>query len=568
MLKFDSRNLEYKRPFGAVKTRRKVSLVFPVNVSACSTGVGMILRGEKTVRYDMEYRRTTGEYKYYTLDFTVDEPGLYRYRFEVYTPSGCIFVGRNPDGVAVAGDWLPEWQLTVYDEDFKTADWLKGGVIYHIFPDRFARVEDGKRPLYGYLKNWGEELTVVDDDGVYRANDFYGGNIKGIISRLDYIASLGVTAIYLSPIFESHSNHRYDTADYMKIDALFGTEEEFAELVKEAEKRGMGIILDGVFNHTGADSIYFNKFGHYPSLGAYQSKKSPYYKWYTFTEYPDKYTCWWGVTVVPTVRRDCAEFQKFIAGKGGVIEKWTKLGAKGWRLDVADELSTEFIEKLRVSCKSLGDIAMIGEVWEDASTKISYGEARRYLFGHELDGTMNYPFRNAIIGLLKFKNIDYFVNEVMTIVENYPKEALASSMCLLGTHDTVRILTALSGAAPGNTKTERLAYRLAPDELAKGKRLLRIASALQFFLPGLPTVYYGDEIGMQGFEDPINRRPYAYGFEDNELLAHYRYLGEIHREFSEEFSLERRGSELRLMRGRYTLVVNPIEESYDVIKNY
>ena len=181
---------------------------------------------------------------------------------------------------------------------------------------------------------------------------------------------------------------------------------------------------------------------------------------------------------------------------------------------------------------------------------------------------MNYPFRNAIIGLLKSKNLDYFVNEIMTIVENYPKEALASSMCLLGTHDTVRILTALSGAAPGNTKSERLAYRLTPDELARGKRLVRIASALQFFLPGLPTVYYGDEIGMQGFEDPINRRPYSYGYEDNELLAHYRYLGAIHREFTEEFSLERRGNELRLMRGRYTLVVNPIEESYDVIKNY
>lgn len=455
-------------------------------------------------------------------------------------------------------------QLTVYDADFKTAEWLKGKIIYHIFPDRFKRIEDGKRPEFGRFKRWSDELTIFDPDGVYRANDFYGGNIKGIISELDYLVSLGVGAIYLSPIFESHSNHRYDTGDYTKIDPLFGTEEEFAELIAEADKRGIGIILDGVFNHTGADSLYFNKFGNYPGVGAYQSPESPYYDWYTFTSYPDVYDCWWGVTVVPTVKRNCAAFQEFIAGNGGVIEKWTSKGVKGWRLDVADELSSEFIEEIRKKVKSMGDIALIGEVWEDASTKVSYGEKRKYLFGNELDGTMNYPFRTAILNLFKDRSAAAFVNAVMSIVENYPKDALYSSMSLLGTHDTVRIITALGDEHNMRSKSERLLYRMGAEEYRSAKTKLKAASALQYFLPGLPTVYYGDEIGMQGFEDPINRRPFARGFEDPELLAHYRYLGRIHREFTDDFEISSEPGRLTLKRGAYTLKVDLNDFSYKI----
>lgn len=565
MLKFDSRDTRFKQPFGAVKTEEKIQIVFPVDQTVNVTGVALLYRGARHGKTDLHYVGTDDGYNVFRAEFSLDTPGIYYYRFEIYRGGETLYAGRaSDDGKAVVGEWLKEWQLTVYDADFKTVEWLKGKIIYHIFPDRFKRIEDGKRPEFGRFKRWGDELTIFDPDGVYRANDFYGGNIKGIISELDYLVSLGVGAIYLSPIFESHSNHRYDTGDYMKIDPLFGTEEEFAELIAEADKRGIGIILDGVFNHTGADSLYFNKFGNYPGVGAYQSPESPYYDWYTFTSYPDVYDCWWGVTVVPTVKRNCAAFQEFIAGKGGVVEKWTSKGVKGWRLDVADELSSEFIEEIRKKVKSMGDIALIGEVWEDASTKVSYGEKRKYLFGNELDGTMNYPFRTAILNLFKDRGAAAFVNAVMSIVENYPKDALYSSMSLLGTHDTVRIITALGDEHNMRSKSERLLYRMGAEEYRSAKTKLKAASALQYFLPGLPTVYYGDEIGMQGFEDPINRRPFARGFEDPELLAHYRYLGRIHREFTDDFEISSEPGRLTLKRGAYTLKVDLNDFSYKI----
>ena len=567
MLKFDSRNTRYKKPFGAVAAGNTVYFKFPVSEDVAATGAALVYRGAEEGKLSLTKFGDADGFTVFTGAAVFNTPGIYYYRFEIYRGGETLYAGRaGADGRATIGEWLKEWQLTVYDPSFKSAEWLKGRIIYHIFPDRFCRVEDGKRPMYGRFKSWGKELTIFDPDGVYRANDFYGGNIKGVLTRLKYLKSLGVGAIYFSPVFDSHSNHRYDTGDYMRIDPLFGSEEEFKMLISECEKLDIGIILDGVFNHTGADSLYFNKFGRYPGIGAYQSKNSFYYPWYTFINYPDEYVCWWGVTVVPTVRRDCEEFQNFIAGEGGVIEKWTELGVKGWRLDVADELSTPFLEKIRKKVKSMGDVALIGEVWEDASTKVSYGEKRSYLFGHQLDGTMNYPFRTAILALFKDRNGAEFVNSVMTIAENYPHDALYQSMSLLGTHDTVRIITALGGDHTMRTKTERLRYRMPHGEYKEAQRKLKTASAIQYFLPGLPTIYYGDEIGMQGYEDPINRRPYAYGYEDVDLLAHYRYLGKIHADFPEEFSIEYRRNYISITRGRYTLQVSTDDLSYKIIE--
>lgn len=565
MLKFDSRDTRYKKPFGAVAAGTTVYFKFPVSADIGATEVALIYRGAEEGKLTLKRLGDVDGYTVFTGAAVFNTPGVCYYRFEIHSVRGTLYAGRvGDDGKATVGEWLKEWQLTVYDASFKTADWLKGKIIYHIFPDRFCRVEDGRRPAYGKFKSWGKELTIFDPDGIYRADDFYGGNIKGVLTRLPYLKSLGVGAIYFSPVFDSHSNHRYDTGDYMKIDPLFGSEDEFKMLISECEKQGIGIILDGVFNHTGADSIYFNKFGRYPGIGAYQSKSSPYYPWYTFTKYPDEYACWWGVTVVPTVRRDCEEFQDFIAGPGGVIEKWTELGVKGWRLDVADELSTAFLEKIRAKVKSLGDVALIGEVWEDASTKVSYGEKRSYLFGRQLDGTMNYPFRTAILSLFKDRNAENFVDSVMTIAENYPHDALYQSMSLLGTHDTVRIITALGGNHNMRTKAERLHFRMPLAEYKSAARAVKTASAIQYFLPGLPTIYYGDEIGMQGYEDPINRRPYAYGYEDPDLLAHYRYLGKIHSEFPQEFSIGCGRNYISITRGKYTLHVYLENMSYTI----
>lgn len=563
-LKFNSRDTKYKTPFGALRQGSAAAFCFPVPSDIEARGVGLVLRKEKSSQtYPMRFLGAENGETFYGAEVRPDGTGIYYYRFEIYTDNGVLFVGRDESGGAVVGDWLPEWQLTVYSADYRTPEWLKNAVIYHIFPDRFARIEDGTRPRYGVLKKWDEELTIVDPDGVYRANDFYGGNIKGVVDRLPYLADLGVTAIYFSPVFESSSNHRYDTADYLKIDPLFGTEEEFAELVRKAERYGISIILDGVFNHTGSDSVYFNKLSHYDSVGAYNSKESPYYSWYTFKSYPDEYDCWWGCTVVPTVSRKAKDFRKFIAGDGGVIDKWTRLGVKGWRLDVVDEISDEFVREIRSACKGISpEVAVIGEVWEDASTKVSYGEKREYLFGKELDGVMNYPFRNAILDLLRNKDTKAFENAVNTIRENYPEQSLCSSMTLLGTHDTVRIINELGAERTPESKAERLAYRLSENERVRGKRLLKIAVALQFFLPGIPTVYYGDEVCMEGFEDPINRRPFTEEKADTDIAAWYKELAKARKSFGDAgCDLTRTPSTVTIVRGDYRIVVDIEAES-------
>lgn len=178
-------------------------------------------------------------------------------------------------------------------------------------------------------------------------NRFYGGTLLGIIDKLEYIRSLGVDTIYLSPIFDAASNHKYDTADYMSVDSMFGGEKAFKALIKKAHEYGIGIILDGVFNHTGSDSIYFNKYGHYKTLGAYQSKKSKYYSWYDFKNYPDEYTAWWGIDILPRIHPDKPDCRKYFVGKDGVIAKYASMGIDGFRLDVADELSDDFIAEIK-----------------------------------------------------------------------------------------------------------------------------------------------------------------------------------------------------------------------------
>jgi len=295
---------KYKRPFGAVTAGSAVTIDFPVTLSISALKVTLKLRDYEGLELPSVPLELTGEqkgYARYWVEFKAPSAGIYYYRFEVLCAAGVWFIGRDPDGLAVRGNFLPEWQLTVCRADYVTPDFIKGGIIYHIFVDRFAASEPINFNKCGVLKRPEQEVDIHLEDGTYLANDFYGGNFRGIIDKLDYLKSLNVSLIYLSPIFKSCSNHRYDTGDYMQLDELLGTEEEFKRLIFEAECRGMGIMLDGVFNHTGADSLYFNKFGHYASVGAYQSKKSPYYKWFSFDKFPDDCQCWWGVQSVPTV---------------------------------------------------------------------------------------------------------------------------------------------------------------------------------------------------------------------------------------------------------------------------
>lgn len=539
-MNFNSRKIECKSPYGAVKCGEKLSLHFPIAswVSVDKMYVFIRLGGVSTP-VEMRFEKSENGFSVYTADYVFDVAGIYYYRFEMRNRDGVWYYGRGENGESVCGENLPEWQLTVYKSSYKTPDFAKGNIIYHVFVDRFNRADGVKtKRKYRLHESFSESPEVVSADGKYYADDFFGGNFNGIREKLDYLEELGVGIIYLSPIFKAFSNHRYDTGDYLKVDELLGTEDDFKRLLDAAHEKGMKIILDGVFNHSGADSLYFNKFGTYDSLGAYQSKSSPYYDWYYFKKFPDEYACWWGCDNVPDLNKSNKDYRALVFGKNGVVEKWQKLGADGWRLDVVDELPIDFVNLLIKKIKSVNkDALVIGEVWEDASTKVSYGELRPYLLGDQLDGTMNYPFMNAIIAYVRDGDEKFFKDTVQSILENYPKETVYCLMNSLGTHDTVRIINALSDVrAHGWSKTHKLGYKLPDSEYEKAKKKLYLASVLQFTLPGIPSIFYGDEAGLQGFDDPINRRPYPWGSEDKEILAHYKKLGRIRRENRAVFS--------------------------------
>lgn len=539
-MNFNSRKIECKSPYGAVKCGEKLSLHFPIASWVSVDKMYVFIRlGDVSTPVEMRFEKSENGFSVYTADYVFDAAGIYYYRFEMRNRDGVWYYGRGENGESVCGENLPEWQLTVYKSTYKTPDFAKGNIIYHIFVDRFNRADGVKtKRKYRLHESFSESPEVVSADGKYYADDFFGGNFNGIREKLDYLEELGVGIIYLSPIFKAYSNHRYDTGDYLKVDELLGTEDDFKRLLDAAHEKGMKVILDGVFNHSGADSLYFNKFGTYDSLGAYQSKSSPYYDWYYFKKFPDEYACWWGCDNVPDLNKSNKDYRALVFGKNGVVEKWQKLGADGWRLDVVDELPIDFVNLLIKKIKSVNkDALVIGEVWEDASTKVSYGELRPYLLGDQLDGTMNYPFMNAIIAYVRDGDEKFFKDTVQSILENYPKETVYCLMNSLGTHDTVRIINALSDVrAHGWSKTHKLGYKLPDSEYEKAKKKLYLASVLQFTLPGIPSIFYGDEAGLQGFDDPINRRPYPWGSEDKEILAHYKKLGRIRRENRAVFS--------------------------------
>ena len=479
---------------------------------------------------EAQYLHMKKNEKCWTLQLSFSEPGLYFYYFIIGGTKAGLGKLRNIE----FNEQITYYQLLVYDKNFTTPDWLKGGVMYQIFPDRFYKGRsiapaDGK----WLHQKWNEMPEYrMNEQGKVLNNDFFGGNFSGIIQKLDYLKDLNVTAIYLNPVFEAYSNHRYDTGDYMKIDPLLGTNEDFDRFIAECDRRNIHVILDGVFNHTGDDSRYFNKYGHYDEVGAYQSKDSKYYAWYNFKNFPDKYECWWGIDVLPSVNESCVSYENFITGQEGVIRHWMRRGVSGFRLDVADELPDQFIEKIRASAKAVRDDAIIiGEVWEDASNKIAYSKRRKYLQGTELDSVMNYPLKDAIIKFLKEEDTTALRETICMLRDNYPKSVLDSLMNILGTHDTARILTVLGGISACNK--DEMSQITMPEEVKdRAKCALKIAAVLQFTLFGIPCIYYGDEIGMEGYGDPFCRHTFTWDNMDDDLLAFYRKLGSLRKNLS------------------------------------
>lgn len=528
-----------RAPFGAAVCASQVRLRLTVSGCSWPEAVTLSWNRDGTDFFDlpMHYHSTlTGNFVFEALLTLPSEPCLILYTFAVELGGKTLYYGNNPRryggiGQTYDSDPIP-YQITVYRADYHTPDWLKRGVMYQIFPDRFAKSERydslSKRSDI-HPREWGQTpFWRADQFGdSYLANDFFGGSLVGIIEKLPYLADLGVTVLYLNPIFEAYSNHKYDTGDYEIVDPMFGDEEVFSRLCREAEKFGIKIILDGVFNHTGSESKYFNKNGHYTTVGAYQSPDSPYYGWYRFSHYPDSYESWWGIVTLPQVNEDAPSYRDYIlSAPDAIVKRWLRAGASGWRLDVVDELPDSFIAQLRREVKAVkSDAAIIGEVWEDVSNKTSYGELRKYLGGDELDSAMNYPLRSAILSFVK-GSIDgsEFSARIMSLYENYPREAFYSMMNFLGSHDTPRILTALSDAPDEKalSRNSQANYRLSPQARQTALLRLRLAVTIQMGLPGIPSIFYGDEAGVEGYGDPFCRACFPWGAMDRELHSFYR----------------------------------------------
>ncbi len=501
--------------------------------------------------------------------------GLFFCHFEVLSGGKRYYTSFDGKNCKMEDRFVNETQVLVYDEQYESPDWIVGGAMYQIFPDRFARggiIKKREDAVYdGNWENGTPEYPKYVGEA-FPNNKHFGGTLYGVVEKLDYLKSLGINCIYLNPIFNAYSNHKYDTADFMSVDKTFGGDEALQTLIDKAHEYGMKVVLDGVFNHVGDDSIYFDAYGKFGN-GACSNYNSPYREWFIFKNYPHDYESWWGIKNLPKINR-CESYIRFITET--VIPKYMKMGVDGWRLDVVDELEGSFLERITKAIKSYKkDAIIIGEVWEDASNKIAYNERKRYFRGKQLDAVTNYPIRNAMIEFVKYGNSRFLVNTVETLYRNYPPHKLASVMNFMGSHDTERITTVLGGEPDMGEENEVLANRFMPKEQReKTKELLHQAYLLLASLPGVPCIFYGDEIAMEGYHDPFNRRPFpTKGFDDeySELFGKINKLRAEEKAFKSERIIinEAKHGVVRLVRpvdGEFVMVVsNMSDEDYSQI---
>lgn len=536
MLYHDSHDIRYRSPLGALKTGEKLTLRF-----WCDESEQVILRTWDGTEKIYPMKNVGDDHFEWTLTLP-DEPMLFWYDFIIPRSHDVARYGNSPDQLGGVGAYSPEqpasYQVTVYDPAYQTPEYLRKGVVYQIFPDRFFKDKNGQKgrvkkireahPEATFHENWNERPDLNPDpaNGDNQALDFFGGTLKGIQQKLDYLEEMGVNVLYINPVFRARTNHRYDTGSYEEIDPILGDEKDFDALTAAAKKRGMHVMMDGVFSHTGADSQYFNRFGRYDTVGAYQSPDSPYADWFTFLNFPDEYKSWWGFYTLPAIDKDNAEYRSYLLNEeNGILPRWIHHGACGWRLDVADELPVDLLKEMRVAVKKADpDSVLLGEVWEDASNKVAYGVQRCYCLGDMLDSVMNYPLRR---GVIDFFNGTINAHQLRRIIlhqqEVYPAPFHYALMNLLGSHDRVRILNALCGYdRPGAIqmpRDEAGRVQLHPHEVEVAKRHYVEAIRLLCALPGAPTVYYGDEIGMTGMADPWNRAPMAWDDADEALRS-------------------------------------------------
>lgn len=475
--------------------------------------------------------------------------GLYYFTIKLKINNNIMWIKNDIENkcAVYTNDNKPYWTVTVYEDDFKIPSWAKGKIMYQIFPDRFYKSENYLPiPIENRVtKKWGENPDWnLDVIGKINNNDFFMGNLQGITEKLDYIKDLGVEIIYLNPVFSAQSNHRYDTSDYEKVDPYLGTNEDLKTLCKKAHEKGIKIILDGVLNHTGNNSKYFNQFKNYDTIGAFEGAQSPYYNWYKKDELGN-FQYWWGFKNLPVCDGDSQSWQNYVYGENGIIDKWFSIGIDGLRLDVSDELTDEFIENVRKAVKrNKDDGFIIGEVWDNAITKEGYGGQRKYLLGKGLDSVMNYPFTNAILKYVRFGNSEVLTGTVEEILTQYPEEAVLALMNSLSTHDITRVMTTLVGKGiqsqndcwvwdvPYTREWQFTQDKLSEEQYEKAKKMLKIATVIQYFLPGNPCIYYGDEAGLYGYKDPFNRKCFPWNDIDKEIHDFYVELGNVRKQMN------------------------------------
>ena len=598
-LRHDSRDTLYRTPGGAVEEGTRVTLRFRTfhdDVTGVSARVFSVRTGGATMVPMTRVASDVG-CQQPSLPFSCDfwqakvPAGLAAqadnlwYRFVVTDGTDTDYYGDNTaalDGGLGRTTDDPEdlsWALTQYDEGFTAPAWAKDAVIYQIFPDRFRngranndpetgdiRYDDPVLELdwntlpEGYCRNYAvpdaQCTSRFDDSGAReqpRGRDYMGGDLRGVDQKLAYLDSLGVTAIYFNPIFDAGSNHSYDTQDYTKVDPYFGTQKDFDNLIKHAAKRGIRVILDGVFNHMSSDSPLFDRYHHYATAGACESASSPYREWFVFTDtapgggpcvsstgVPNsaRYESWFGFDSIPVLDKSQAEVQAyFLTSDDSISKHWIEAGASGWRLDVSGDASfpNGYWESFREIVKDVDpDTLTISETWQKDSTLL------RMIRGDRLDTTMNYRLRDAVLGFLAPQSFDpkgfadsgssiepsAFLARLSSVREDYADAAYYSLMNLLDSHDTERLLWTLTPGAETPADKEQDAANV-----AAGKQRVRLASLIQFTVPGAPTVYYGDEVGMTGDDDPDDRRTYPWadlgGSPDMAMFAHYRALAAL-----------------------------------------
>jgi glycosidase len=557
-VRFDSRDPTHKSPFGALVPGTPIDFALTAlpGVEAATLviesrrleGNQEVLAYTEVARLPLQ-RQAAGDQERWTMRHHFDAIGVYGYWFEL-TIGGVDYVYQNnkdavfwtrergSGGLGAIGYAPPErtmirrFRQTIFAADFQVPDWAPDIVYYYIFPERFRNGDPGNDPRPGprtfrdhsveVHADWNDKPWLNgsgDGSDAHYSNDFFGGDIAGIIDKLDYIRELGANTLYLTPVFLASSNHKYDTADYTRIDPGFGSDDDFSRLTAEAAKHGIRVIPDTSLNHSGNDSVYFDRYGKYPGVGAFEGgvirADSPYASWYRFhpeeSDPERQYSGWTGVRDLPELDKSSPDFRSFAYGPGGVMQRWLDRGAAGWRMDVAPWVPDDFWREWRAAIKAhRPDALTVAETWFDAS---------KYLLGDMFDSTMNYIFRNTVLEYAGGGDASKLYGNIELLREAYPPQAFYGLMNLLSTHDQARTLHILGHHGDDSDAAT----------IALAKRRMRLAVLLQMTFPGAPTVFYGDEVGVTGGDDPYNRVTYPWadlgGERDLDLKADFkRYI--------------------------------------------